>query len=312
MVSIIVPTYNEADNVEELAGEIEVVLSREGIDAEVIFADDGSTDGSWAKIVGLAAKDSRIRGVRLRRNFGKAAALTAGIKVSKGDRIITMDADLQDNPAEIPRLLAKVDEGYDVVSGWKKRRYDPWHKVLPSRVFNWLIGKMCGPPLHDHNCGLKCYRAEVLQEVSLYGELHRFITVLAHARGFRVTEIAVEHRPRVHGVSKYGAKRFLKGFLDLMTVRFLTGYGQRPLHLLGTLGAVAFLLGLVGMVYLAALWLMGDRPIGNRPILMYSVAALLLGAQWASVGMLAELLTAHNATSCGDKTHYSIAERTGE
>jgi glycosyltransferase involved in cell wall biosynthesis len=312
MVSIIVPTYNEADNVEELAGEIDAVLSREGIDAEVIFADDGSTDGSWAKIAGLAAKDSRIRGVRLRRNFGKAAALSAGIKASKGDRIITMDADLQDNPAEIPRLLAKLDEGYDVVSGWKKRRYDPWHKVLPSRVFNWLIGKMCGPPLHDHNCGLKCYRAEVLQEVSLYGELHRFITVLAHARGFRVTEIAVEHRPRVHGVSKYGAKRFLKGFLDLMTVRFLTGYGQRPLHLLGTLGAVAFLLGLVGMVYLAALWLMGDRPIGNRPILMYSVAALLLGAQWASVGMLAELLTAHNATSCGDKTYYSIAERTGE
>ena len=311
MISVIIPTYNEEDNVEQLMAEIDKVLADTGIDAEVIFVDDGSTDSSWQRITDLAAKDSRIRGVRLRRNFGKAAALSAGIGKVRGERIITMDADLQDNPREIPHLLAKIDEGYHVVSGWKKRRYDPWHKVLPSRVFNWCIGKICGPPLHDHNCGLKCYRTEVLREVSLYGELHRFITVLAHSRGFRVTEIPVEHRARMHGVSKYGAKRFLKGFLDLMTVRFLTGYGQRPQHLLGTVGMLSFVTGLAGMAYLAVIWLMGLGPIGTRPVLTYSVAALLLGAQLASIGMLAEMLTAHNI-SCGGAAYYSVAEEIGD
>ncbi len=313
MISIIIPTYNEEENVTQLVAEIGDVLARENLEAEIIFVDDGSTDSSWQKIVDLSEANNKVgnvRGVRFRRNFGKAAALSAGIAKARGDIIITMDADLQDNPEEIPHLLAQIREGYDVVSGWKKRRFDPWHKVMPSRVFNWFIGKICGPPLHDHNCGLKCYKTEVLHEVTLYGELHRFITVLAYARGFRVTEIPVEHRQRIHGTSKYGVKRFLKGFLDLITVRFLTGYGQRPQHFLGAFGTLAFVLGSAGLIYLAILWLGGVRPIGTRPVLIYSVAALLLGAQLASVGILAELLTSHNISTQKDKL-YSVSEEIG-
>jgi dolichol-phosphate mannosyltransferase len=226
---------------------------------------------------------------------------------------MTLDADLQDDPHEIPRFLEVLNGGFDVVSGWKRKRHDPWHKVWPSRVFNFMISWVTGVPLHDHNCGMKCYRAEVFREIRLYGELHRFIPVLAAARGFRVTEMAVNHRPRRFGKSKYGVRRFIKGFLDLLTVKFLTGFGQRPQHLLGGIGLISFLAGSLGLLYLAYTWLVrlwdesAYLPLHSRPLLIYSLAALLLGAQMMSIGFLAELITAYQGR---DEDSYSIAEQT--
>jgi glycosyltransferase involved in cell wall biosynthesis len=310
MISIIIPAYNEAESIPRLYQEIEATASASEWDMEVIFVDDGSSDGTWAAIEALAERDPRVRAIRFRRNFGKAAALDAGFKEARGDRVVTLDADLQDNPADVPSLLSRLEEGYDLVVGWKRRRFDPWHKVIPSRVFNWMIGVVSGVRLHDHNCGLKCYRAAVVREIRLYGEMHRFITLLADARGFRVTEMEVHHRPRSFGRSKYGAGRFIKGFLDLLTVSFLTGYAERPLHFLGVCGLLALAAGLAGLSYLAGLWTLGFRPIGNRPVLIYSVAALLLGAQMLSVGILAELIASR--VGGGDRngdSGYSIERR---
>lgn len=310
MISIIIPAYNEAESIPRLYQEIEATASASEWDMEVIFVDDGSTDGTWAAIEALAERDPRVRAIRFRRNFGKAAALDAGFKEARGDRVVTLDADLQDNPADVPRLLGKLEEGYDLVVGWKRRRFDPWHKVIPSRIFNWMIGVVSGVRLHDHNCGLKCYRAAVVREIRVYGEMHRFITLLADARGFRVTEMEVHHRPRSFGRSKYGAGRFIKGFLDLLTVSFLTGYAERPLHFLGVCGLLALAVGLAGLSYLAGLWALGFRPIGNRPVLIYSAAALLLGAQMLSVGILAELIASR--VGGGDRngdSGYSIERR---
>ena len=247
MLSIIVPVLNERESLPQLLAEIGRVGERHGIELEVIFVDDGSRDGSWETIRELASQNTQVSGIRFRRNFGKAAALTAGMRAARGDLVLMMDADLQDDPAEIPNFLAKLNEGCDVVNGWKQRRLDPWHKVYPSRVFNWMIGRLTGLKLHDHNCGLKLFRAEVAREITLYGELHRFIPVLAHARGFRVTEISVHHRERQFGQSKYGVRRFLRGFLDLLTVKFLTGFGQRPQHMLGAIRAVVSWFGFSGL-----------------------------------------------------------------
>jgi len=310
MISIVIPAYNEAESIPRLYQEIEATASASEWDMEVIFVDDGSSDGTWAAIEALAERDPRVRAIRFRRNFGKAAALDAGFKEARGDRVVTLDADLQDNPADVPRLLGRLEEGCDLVVGWKRRRYDPWHKVIPSRVFNWMIGVVSAVRLHDHNCGLKCYRAAVVREIRVYGEMHRFITLLADARGFRVTEMEVHHRPRSFGRSKYGAGRFIKGFLDLLTVSFLTGYAERPLHFLGVCGLLALAAGLAGLGYLAGLWALGFRPIGNRPVLIYSVAALLLGAQMLSVGILAELIASR--VGGGDRngdSGYSIERR---
>ena len=310
MISIVIPAYNEAESIPRLYQEIDAAASASEWDIEVIFVDDGSSDGTWAAIEALAERDPRVRAIRFRRNFGKAAALDAGFKEARGDRVVTLDADLQDNPADVPSLLSRLEEGYDLVVGWKRRRFDPWHKVIPSRVFNWMIGVVSGVRLHDHNCGLKCYRAAVVREIRLYGEMHRFITLLADARGFRVTEMEVHHRPRSFGRSKYGAGRFIKGFLDLLTVSFLTGYAERPLHFLGVCGLLALAVGLAGLSYLAGLWTLGFRPIGNRPVLIYSVAALLLGAQMLSVGILAELIASR--VGGGDRngdSGYSIERR---
>ena len=256
----------------------------------MIIVDDGSKDGSWNEVTQLARRDPRVRGIRFRRNFGKAAALSAGFACVRGDFVVTLDADLQDNPAEIPGLIRQLEAGFDLVNGWKRRRFDPWHKVIPSRIFNWMIRLASGLKLHDHNCGLKGYRIEVVREIRIYGELHRFITLLAHARGFRVTEMEVQHRPRIHGQSNYGVERFVKGLLDLLTVRVLTLFGERPLHFLGGTGLVAFAVGFLGLAYLAWLWVTGHRPIGTRPVLIYSAASLLLGAQMMSAGILAELI----------------------
>ncbi|MGB9689669.1 glycosyltransferase family 2 protein [Thermogutta sp.] len=314
-LSIVIPLLNEAQSLRQLYAEITAVCGAEGLDAEIIFVDDGSTDGSWEVIRELAAADPRVRGLRFRRNFGKAAALTAGFSRATKPRVMTLDADLQDDPREIPRFLAELEKGWDLVSGWKKVRHDPWHKVWPSRVFNWLLGKMSGVYLHDHNCGMKCYRREVLDEIHIYGELHRFIPVLAAARGFRVTEIPIHHRPRQFGKSKYGAARFVKGFLDLLTVKFLTGFGLRPQHFLGTFGLISFALGGFILVILAAEWFFSRVIPGaevvnlrDRPLVIYSVALLLLGAQLISVGFLAELLTAYHVKQ--ERT-YSLAEEIG-
>ncbi len=313
MISVIIPVYNEEASLEQLARELAEVAAKHAWEMEFIFVDDGSTDGSWSVIGQLAQQDARIMGIRFRRNFGKAAALAAGIRQARGEWICTLDADLQDDPGEIPRLFDELQKGYDLVTGWKKVRYDPWHKVIPSRVFNWLVSKWTGIHLHDHNCGLKLGRAEVFREIRLYGELHRFVTVLAAARGFRVGEVVVQHRPRTFGYSKYGASRFIKGFLDLMTVQFLTRYGRRPQHLLGTVGILLASLGFVGVVYLTVLWILTQfggyefAPLHTRPLLIYSVAAILLGSQMMSIGFLAELITAYQSR---DEDFYSIAEIT--
>jgi glycosyltransferase involved in cell wall biosynthesis len=313
MLSIIVPAFNEQDSLEILHRQIVEVGGALGEPIEIIFVDDGSTDGSWNSIRDLAGRDPAVSGIRFRRNFGKAAALTAGLRVAKGDLILTIDADLQDDPAEIPRMLAKLREGFDVVNGWKRRRLDPWHKVYPSRVFNATVSAITGLKLHDHNCGLKLFRAEVAGEIRLYGELHRFIPVLAHARGFRVTEVTVNHRPRRFGHSKYGVRRFARGFLDLLTVKFLTGFGERPQHILGGFGLVFFALGFLGLFFLGCVWcatnIFGAKfgPIGSRPLLPYSIAAALLGAQALSLGLIAELLVAYTGR---ETDTFSVAERT--
>lgn len=314
-LSIVIPLLNEAPSLLQLYEEITSVAAAEGLDIEIIFVDDGSTDGSWEVIRSLATKDPRVRGLRFRRNFGKAAALMAGFSRATKSRVMTLDADLQDDPHEIPKFLAELEKGWDLVSGWKKIRRDPWHKVWPSRVFNWLLGRVSGVYLHDHNCGMKCYRREVLDELRIYGELHRFIPVLAASRGFRVTEIPIHHRPRQYGKSKYGAARFIKGFLDLLTVTFLTGFGTRPQHFLGTFGLLSFGAGSLILVFLAAEWFLSRTVPGmevvnlrDRPIVIYSVALLLLGAQLVSVGFIAELLTAYHVKH--ERT-YSLAEEIG-
>ncbi len=289
--------------------------TKEPLDYEILFIDDGSTDASWSEIQYLSQNDAHITGIRFRRNFGKAAALSAGFQAMTGDVVMTLDADLQDDPAELPKFLAQIQAGHwDVVNGWKERRLDPWHKVYPSKVFNGMVGALTGLQLHDHNCGLKVFRAQVAREIRLYGELHRFIPVLAHARGFRVTELPVKHRARQFGHSKYGFRRFFRGFLDLLTVAFLTSYGQRPQHILGGIGLGFLGAGLLGLTYLALAWvfmnvipLFTPEPIGTRPLLAYSIAATLLGGQALSLGLLAELIIHH---STRDHERFSIAERT--
>ena len=314
LLSIIVPVLNEEESLRELHQQIESVCAREQISFELLFIDDGSTDKSWEIIQSLSQAESNVAGIRFRRNFGKAAALTAGMRAAEGEIILMMDADLQDDPEEIPKFLAKLREGYDVVNGWKQRRLDPWHKVYPSRVFNGIIGSLTGLKLHDHNCGLKMFHRDVAAEIRIYGELHRFIPVLAAARGFRVTEMPVNHRPRQHGHSKYGFNRFLRGFLDTLTVCFLTGYGQRPQHMLGAIGLFFFGLGILGFGYLSILWGLMNifhaipvEPIGTRPLLAYSLAATVLGAQAMSLGLLAELLIAYTGR---ERDNYSVSERT--
>ncbi|MEK6247805.1 MAG: glycosyltransferase family 2 protein [Planctomycetales bacterium] len=316
MISAVIPVFNEVESIKALHSELGAVASENNFKLDIIFVDDGSTDGSWEVIRELSEKDPRVHGIRFRCNFGKAAALSAGFRAVQGDLVMTMDADLQDDPKEIPRFLEKLGEGYDVVSGWKKVRHDPWHKVFPSRLFNWLVRRMTGVQLHDINCGMKCYRREVLGEVRLYGEMHRFIQALAAARGFQIGEISIKHRARKFGQSKYGFRRFLKGFLDLLTVVFLTGYSQRPQHLLGTFGLCSFSLGILGMLYLSCRWVISRvveefavYHVSETALLYYSLGALLLGAQVFSLGFLAEMMTSRLGT---DAESYSVKEQTGD
>ena len=293
MISVVVPLLNEESSLEELYTEIAAALEPRGEAFEVVFVDDGSTDGSGSVLSRLHDEHANVVVVRLRRNFGKAAALKAGFLEARGDVIVTIDADLQDDPAEIPQLLAKLDEGFDLVSGWKTRRNDPLPRRLFSRVFNWTNALISGVRLHDVNCGLKAYRAEVVQGIRLYGELHRFLPVLAAYQGYSVAEIPVNHRARQHGRSRYGPERYLRGFFDLLSVTFMGRYRYRPLHLFGGLGALMGAVGFVILTYLTVVWFWGEA-IGHRPLLTLGVLLIVVGIQFVSLGLLSELITSQH------------------
>lgn len=315
--SIIIPVLNEEGSLRQLVQEIVDSVTPLAVKWEIVFVDDGSVDSSWSLIQELSAEHPTVRGIRFRRNFGKAAALTAGVAAAEFPIIITMDGDRQDDPTEIPRFLEQLEQGgYDVVSGWKQVRNDPIDKTLPSKVFNFLVGRLTGVQLQDHNCGFKCYRREVFDEIRLYGELHRFVPVLAASRGFRIGEMSVQHRARSHGKSKYNWRRIYRGLLDLMTVVMLANYRQRPQHLLGVIGGCSLLLGMSGLGVMAGYWVLRElavldpeywSPLHQRPIVLYSLGALLLGGQLLSVGLLAELLTAQTAHSTPS---FSVRETT--
>ncbi len=308
-LSLVVPVYNERDSLTTLLAEIATVAKALPHTVEVIFVDDGSTDDSWAVVTGLAAADDRVRGLRFRTNFGKAAALQAGFAAATGDIVFTLDADLQDDPHELPRFLEALGTGLDVVSGWKKKRYDPWHKVFPSRVFNGMVSRVSGVKLHDHNCGFKCYRAAVLKEIRLYGELHRFVPVLAAARGFRVGELVVHHRARQFGRSKFGWQRFVKGFLDLLSVRFTTAYGHRPMHSFGTLALAGFALAGLFAIAAAGVWAAGFSGVQALVLLGTAGVLTVLAGQAGLAGLAAELLVAKMA---GGPTPYAITDTVGD
>jgi len=305
-ITVLVPVLDEAGTVEELAARIAAVLDGLGRSFEIVFVDDGSRDGTPERVRAARERDPRVKLVRLRRNFGKAAALTAGLDHSRGELIVTMDGDLQDDPEEIPRMLAALDEGsFDLVSGWKRERRDPLGKKLPSKLFNWATRKLAQVDLHDFNCGFKVYRREVLEQVPVYGELHRYIPVLASRRGFRVGELAVRHHPRKSGVSKYGWDRFYKGLLDLLTVLFITKYTRRPLHLFGVIGLIAFGAGFAIDAWLAWLWAFRGEALSQRPLLIFGVLLMLAGLQVLTTGLLAEMTT-HKTFRRTDS--YSIKE----
>ena len=293
MISVVVPLLNEENSLDALYREIAAALDQHRHEFEVVFVDDGSTDGSHSVLERLHDEHANVVVVHLRRNFGKAAALQAGFLEARGDLVVTIDADLQDDPAEIPKLLAKLDEGFDLVSGWKTRRNDPFARRLFSRIFNWTTGVISGVHLHDVNCGLKAYRAEVLQGMRIYGELHRFIPVLAAYRGYRIAEIPVNHRPRQHGRSRYGPERYVRGFFDLLSVTFMGRYRHRPLHLFGGVGAFMGALGFVILTYLTVLWFWGHG-IGHRPLLTLGVLLVVVGIQFVSLGLLSELITSQH------------------
>jgi glycosyltransferase involved in cell wall biosynthesis len=304
VISVVVPVHDEDRSVELLYDELASALEPLGRPWEAVFVDDGSTDGSFAALTRLNDRAPNVRVVRLRRNFGKSAALAAGFRHSTGDVVVTIDADLQDDPSEIPRLLAKLDEGFDLVSGWKTQRRDRWSRRLVSRIFNSVVGRASGLKLHDMNCGLKAYRAEVVRSLRIYGELHRFLPVLAHDRGFRVAELPVNHRPREHGRSRYGVERYARGFLDFLTVSFMGRYRHRPLHLFGGLGLVFAAIGTAVLLYLTILKLSGEA-IGHRPLLTLGVLLVVVGFQFFSLGLLSELITSHHEerTGAADELH---------
>jgi len=290
-VSIVVPAMDEAESLPTLVAQLHAVRDEHGLDlAQIILVDDGSSDATWPVMRDLAAAHPDVEALRLRRNFGKATALMVGIEQARGAVIVTMDADLQDDPAELPQLLARIAEGCHVVSGWKKVRHDPAGKTLPSRLFNWVTAKASGIPLHDFNCGYKAYRREVFNRVQLYGELHRYVPVLAHALGFRIGEVAVRHHPRRHGVSKYGMARFLRGFLDLLSVLMITRFAYRPGHLFGGIGTLFAGLGGAALVWLTGLKLFTGADIGGRPLLLLGVLLVIVGVQLLLFGLLAELI----------------------
>jgi len=302
-LSIVIPAYNEKESLPTLLRKIDDVVKQMNLQYEIVVVDDGSSDGTDAVLKELKPQLPELRAILFRKNYGKSAALSEGFKFSRGEIIITMDSDLQDDPAEIPNLLKKLDEGYDLVSGWKKKRYDPLSKTIPSRLFNRVTSMLSGIRLHDFNCGLKAYRRDVLSEIHVYGELHRFIPVLAHWHGFKVSEIPVQHHPRQYGKSKFGITRFFYGFLDLITVLFLTRYKTSPLHVFGMMGLLAFSLGIMIEIYMTIIWLMGQG-IGRRPLFFLGILLIIVGAQFIVLGLLGEMISAGFA----EHTEYSYKE----
>ena len=289
-ISIVVPLLNEEESLRPLTEGIRGAMLEYGRTYEIIFVDDGSTDGSMPILEELHGSCPEVKVLQFRRNFGKAAGYSAGFARARGRIVITMDADLQDDPAEIPDLVAKLDSGYDLVSGWKKVRNDPLGKTIPSKFFNWVTGRVSGISIHDFNCGLKAYRREVTSDIRIYGERHRYIPVLAHLEGYRVGEIPVQHHARKFGVTKYGWGRLLKGFLDLLTVMFLGRFMSRPLHLFGTVGVLLGAMGMAANGYIASLWLR-TRTIQNRyPLLFLGVLLTVLGVQFICTGLLADMI----------------------
>jgi len=290
-LSVVVPAYNEAESLPELADQIRAALDGVGLTFEVWLVDDGSDDGSWAVIEALHAADDRFAGVRFRRNYGKSAALAAGFARATGRCVATLDADLQDDPAELPEMVARLDAGADLVSGWKQKRRDPWEKRLPSKFFNRITRWMSGIPLHDFNSGIKAYRREVVESVRVYGEMHRYIPLLAKWEGFtHIEEQVVNHRERIHGTTKFGLERYLRGFLDLITVVFLTRFVRRPMVFFGGLGTLGFVLGFAVLAYLSVVKLAFGVSIGGRPLLLFGVMLILLGAQSFLAGLLGEMI----------------------
>jgi glycosyltransferase involved in cell wall biosynthesis len=303
-VSVIVPLYNEEQSLRELCDQLRNVLQKSA-QYEILFVDDGSTDGSFRVLQDLRNRDKRIKIIRFRRNYGKSAALSVGFHHAKGDFIITMDADLQDDPNEIPNLVNELKKGFDLVSGWKKKRHDPITKTIPSKFFNFVTSVMTGVKLHDMNCGLKAYRKEVVKDLKIYGELHRYIPVLANWEGFKIGEAVVEHHARKYGKTKFGIGRFWKGFLDLLTVLFTTRYMQRPLHLFGFWGLLFFAVGFFVDLYLAGLKIFEGMSLSNRPLFMGGILLIIVGIQFVSVGLIGELIVKKRQSA---EEEYSIRE----
>jgi glycosyltransferase involved in cell wall biosynthesis len=306
-VSVLVPVKDEEATLRALVAELtEVFGSTPQLVYEIVLVDDGSADGSWSVMCELAAQSPFVRALRLRRNFGKSAALAAAVVEARGERVVTIDADLQDDPAEVPRLLAELDSGADLVIGHKIERKDPLSKRLPSKLFNKVTGVITGLPLNDHNSGLKAANAQVYRLVPLYGELHRYTPALAHQLGFRVVEVAVNHRPRLYGQSKFGIERYLRGALDLLTVVALTRYGRRPGHLFGGFGALSGVAGTIILLYLTGVWVFTDDSIGTRPLLTLGVLLEILAVQLVSLGLIAELILARTL-QCEEASQHVVA-----
>jgi glycosyltransferase involved in cell wall biosynthesis len=302
-ISVVVPAYNEAESLPELFRELASELEKLGRPWEVIFVDDGSRDGTDRAIEALAAAEPRARGISLRRNFGKSAALATGFKLAKGDLVVTMDADLQDDPAELGRMIEALEGGFDLMSGWKRNRQDPITKTLPSRLFNAVTSWVSGIRLHDFNCGFKVYRREVTEALEVYGELHRFMPALAHWRGFRVGELPVHHRARRFGQSKFGAARFVNGFLDLMSAAFISTSALKPLHVFGRIGLGFLALGMAIGAYFVVVWA-GGEPIHVRPLMLFGAGLVLLGIQFILMGLLGEMIA-----NLGARADYPVKRR---
>lgn len=307
-LSVVVPVFNEVESVDELTGRIVAALDEITSRYELIIVDDGSRDGTGGALKRLGARYPKLRSIHLRRNYGQAAALSAGFDAARGEVVITLDGDLQNDPRDIPRLLEKMKEGYDVVSGWRAERKDRFlSRRLPSMVANWLIGRVTGVRLHDTGCSLKAYRADLLEDVHLYGEMHRFIPALASSQGVRIAEIKVDHHPRTRGRSKYNIMRTFRVILDLMLVKFLLSYSTRPLHLFGLLGLASFAMGFLISAYLTYVRLVHDVSLANRPILLLGIMLIIMGVQFITLGLIAEMQVRlyHEAQS---KPIYSIRE----
>ncbi|KAA6438634.1 glycosyltransferase family 2 protein [Dyadobacter flavalbus] len=315
-ISVVVPLYNEEESLPELAEWIERVMDENGFSYEILFIDDGSSDSSWSVITRLSSVNPHIRGFRFVRNYGKTAALQTGFQATRGEVVITMDADLQDSPDEIPDLYRMItQEKYDLVSGWKKKRYDPLSKTVPTKIFNAATRSISGVSLHDFNCGLKAYRKDVVKNITIYGEMHRYIPVIAKWNGFRkIGEKVVQHRARKYGYTKFGLERFIFGFLDLLSIAFVNKFGRRPMHLFGSLGTLMFFLGSI-----IAFWLLGKklyniyhlqpyRNVTENPLFFLALVAIMVGSQLFLAGFLGELFVKQSVSKTGD---YNISSRVG-